>query len=204
MLKCIQTEKTILLAEDEALIAASERICLENWGYKVITASSGRAAVEEAEKNPSISLILMDLDLGAGLSGSEAAEIILQKKDLPLIFLSAHTEKEIIEKTEKITSYGYVDKNSGETVLAASIKMALRLFEANLKEKEKDRALSILAEVQNNLIGSCSKKEICITAAEKLRELCGRGIVLISLLDTEKMTLKMQAFSGLNQPSVTY
>jgi PAS domain S-box-containing protein len=60
---------------------------------------------------------------------------------LPLAFLSSHTEQEVVETTEGITSYGYIVKNSGETVLLASIKMAFRLFEARMKEKEHKEAL---------------------------------------------------------------
>jgi DNA-binding NarL/FixJ family response regulator len=64
------------------------------------------------------------------MDGTEAAQEILQKRKLPLVFLSSHTEREVVEKTEGITSYGYIVKNSGETVLIASIKMAFRLFES--------------------------------------------------------------------------
>ncbi len=73
----------------------------------------------------------MDIDLGRGMKGTEAAETILKAKDIPLAFLSSHTEPEIVNTTEGITSYGYIVKNSGNTVLLASIKMAFRLYEAN-------------------------------------------------------------------------
>ncbi len=71
-----------------------------------------------------------------GIDGTQAAEQILNKIDIPIVFLSSHTEKEIVEKTENITSYGYVVKNSGIIVLDASIKMALKLFESRQKEKD--------------------------------------------------------------------
>ena len=37
----------------------------------------------------------------------------------------------MVEKTERISSYGYVVKNTGLPILNATIKMAFRLFEAN-------------------------------------------------------------------------
>jgi len=84
----------------------------------------------------------MDIDLGKGIDGTEAAQRILKFCEVPVVFLSNHTEKEIVEKTEKITSYGYVVKNSGETVLIASIKMAFKLFEArNLLLKNEQQLL---------------------------------------------------------------
>ena len=103
---------------------------LQGYGYKVISALSGREAMEIVERTPEVDLVLMDIDLGKGMDGTEAAMRILEIRSVPIVFLSSHTEKEIVERTEKITSYGYVVKNSGDTVLAASIKMAFKLFDA--------------------------------------------------------------------------
>lgn len=127
--------------EDEALIAASEALTLEKYGYKTITVYTGEKAVQAVNETPDIDLILMDINLGNGMDGTKAAEIILGKYAIPVIFLSSHTEREIVEKTEGITSYGYIVKDSGETVLIASIKMAFRLFYAKQKEIEKEIAL---------------------------------------------------------------
>ncbi len=128
--------KTILLVEDEALIAMSEAITLQRYGYQPITVYSGEEALKTVAATPQIDLILMDIDLGRGrMDGTRTAELILQQRDVPLIFLSSHTERSVVERTEGITSYGYIVKNSGETVLVASIKMAFRLFEARMKER---------------------------------------------------------------------
>jgi len=123
--------RTLLLVEDETIIAIQQSKELQDYGYRVVTAPSGEKAISTMENDPSIDLILMDIDLGKGIDGTEAAKIILEKHDLPIVFLSSHTEKEIVDKTEKITSYGYVVKDSGITVIDASIKMAFKLFEAN-------------------------------------------------------------------------
>jgi PAS domain S-box-containing protein len=128
-------KKTVLLVEDKAIITIAETNLLKKNGYDVVVAYNGNEAVKIAKDNPSIDLILMDIDLGKGIDGAEAAQIILQDRMIPIIFLSNHAEKEIVEKTEKITSYGYVLKNSGETVLLTSIKMAFRLFEAQTEKK---------------------------------------------------------------------
>jgi PAS domain S-box-containing protein len=133
-----ENNKTILLVEDELTTARGEKRILEKFGYKVIVAKSGEEAVATVKKTPVIDLILMDINLGSGIDGTEAAAIILQQRDIPVVFLSSHTEPEIVEKTEKITSYGYVAKASSNTVLDASIKMAFKLFEAKIKEKEKE------------------------------------------------------------------
>ena len=133
--------KTILLVEDEPINARLSIRTLEKYGYRVLHAGTGERAVDVVLSTPGIDLILMDIDLGDGIDGTEAAEIILRDHDIPLVFLSSHTEPEIVEKTDGITSYGYIVKNSGETILLASIKMAFRLFDAREKEKDKERRL---------------------------------------------------------------
>ena len=123
--------KVLLLVEDEVLIALGERQILEKEGYRVLHVSDGESAVEAiCVQNQPVDLVLMDIHLGAGIDGIEAARQILQSRDIPLIFLSSHTEKEVVEKTEQITSYGYVVKYSGPVVLDASIKMAFKLHAA--------------------------------------------------------------------------
>lgn len=133
--------KSILLVEDEVLISMSEKLILEKNGYHVITSSSGEVAVETIGKTSHIDLVLMDINLGKGIDGTRAAELILEKIEIPIVFLSSHTEPDVVEKTEGITSYGYIVKNSGETVLLACIKMAFRLFDTRKKEREKEEAL---------------------------------------------------------------
>ena len=129
-------KKTILLVEDEALIALVQKESLQEYNYHVITAFTGEKAVEIVHDVPGIDLVLMDINLGKGMDGTQAAREILEEHDIPIVFLSSHTERDIVGRTENITSYGYVVKDSGITVLDASIKMAFKLHEAHRKVKE--------------------------------------------------------------------
>ncbi len=124
-------KKTILLVEDEAILALSQKEILTKAGYDVLLAHDGESAIASVGETGRIDLILMDIDLGKGIDGTQAAEIILQNRDIPVVFLSSHTEPEIVNRTDRITSYGYIDKNSGVTVLLNSLKMAFRLFKAH-------------------------------------------------------------------------
>jgi PAS domain S-box-containing protein len=135
------TEKTILLVDDEALICQDQAAILKREGYNVITALSGKAAIDKFQNGGNIDLVLMDIDLGKGMDGTQVAEIILRDQYLPIIFLSGHTETEIIKKTEKITSYGFVLKGSGENVLSTAIKMAFRLHSLYMENLRKTKSL---------------------------------------------------------------
>ncbi len=136
--------KTILLVEDEAIIAIAGKKSLEKYGYNVIIANSGDRAIEIFKNDDRIDLVLMDIDLGSDIDGTETAVCLLKERIVPVVFLSSHTEPEVVARTEKITSYGYVVKNSGITVLDASIKMAFKLFDANkqiIASEEKQKAM---------------------------------------------------------------
>lgn len=155
----MEPNKTILLVEDEAIIAMNEAELLKQQGYEVITAYSAEKAIATVDEH-SIDLSLMDIDLGRGkMDGTEAAEIILRKHDIPVVFLSSHTEPEVVEKTENITSYGYIVKNSGDTVLLTSIKMAFRLFEANQHIKKHEKELISEKEKLQHYVGVIEERQ---------------------------------------------
>jgi len=128
-------QKTILLVDDESIPALADSLKLKEYGYKVIHVLTGQKAIDIVNDGKNmIDLILMDINLGKGMDGTEVAKIILKEYDIPLLFHSSHIERDVVERTENITSYGYVVKN-GITVLDASIKMAFRLHEAYLEVK---------------------------------------------------------------------
>ena len=124
-----QKQKTILLVEDDTVAMMVEVDLLKSFGYDVVTAKSGEEAVQIATGNDKIALILMDINLGPGMDGAEAAMQILGKRDLPIVFLTEHPEKEYVERVKEITRYGYVMKSSDKFVLQSSLEMAFELFE---------------------------------------------------------------------------
>lgn len=80
-----ENKKTILLVDDEVIISMAASKTLEKLGYKVVTANSGEKAFETVSGNKDINLILMDIDLGKGIDGTEAAAIILKDHDIPVV-----------------------------------------------------------------------------------------------------------------------
>ncbi|HPJ43475.1 MAG TPA: PAS domain S-box protein [Spirochaetota bacterium] len=146
-------KRTILLVEDNVITAMDEQLSLEKYGYNIIPAYSGQEAIDIFNNNGGIELILMDIDLGTGINGPDAARAILKIRETPIVFLSSHNEPEIVETTEKITSYGYVVKNSGITVLDASIKMAFRLFDAKRQIASTERKQQAMLSNIRDIIG---------------------------------------------------
>lgn len=179
--------KRILLVEDEFLIAIQKQRQLQNYNYQVEHVSSGEEAIDFAlNEETAIDLILMDINLGQ-MMGTEAAQIILSQKEIPIVFFSSHSEPEIVRQTENITSYGYILKDSSIVVLDASIKMALKLFEANKKLKrsesfrkkifENSRIPFVILETEHFTCIDCNEAALKLHAFENKSDLIGKTLL---------------------------
>ena len=113
--------KKILLVEDQPIAAITTQAILKKNNYNVATVKNGESAYSTAMARD-YDVILMDIDLGGGINGIEAAIKILEEKYVPIIFLSSIPEEEVKERTEGVNSCGYVAKISGEEVLIPAIK----------------------------------------------------------------------------------
>jgi CheY-like chemotaxis protein len=115
----------VLLVEDEALVALAEGRLLSDEGYAVKRAASGEEAVAMFGGDEAYDLVLMDVDLGPGIDGFEAARRILEKRAVPLIFLSSYERGEIEARAEGIGSCGYARKGSERRDFLEAVELAL-------------------------------------------------------------------------------
>lgn len=115
----------IFILEDELITAESIRASLIRNGYVVTgIARSGETALQELEKNPP-HLVLVDIRLAGDMDGIEAARHITGRFDIPVIYLSAFADKEILEKVKLTESYGYLIKPFNDKELSSNIEIAI-------------------------------------------------------------------------------
>ncbi|MFW6252452.1 MAG: PAS domain S-box protein [bacterium] len=131
-------DKHILLVEDEILIGQSERLMFEDAGYRCTLCTSGEKAIAFAAAHDDVDLVLMDLDLGRGMSGIETARRLREQAGLPIVFLSSQTAPELIAETETVASHGFIVKGSPDHIVLAQIRMAFRLSRARQGERESE------------------------------------------------------------------
>lgn len=138
----------ILLVEDDAIESMDIKRTLKSFGYEVpYTASRGEEAVETAKKEIP-DLILMDIVLKGPIDGIEAAAQI-KKLDIPLIFLTAHSEDATVQKAKRITPYGYLIKPYDPFELKHAIELALYKNKMEKKLKKSEKRYKSIVEAAN-------------------------------------------------------
>ncbi|MCI4626673.1 MAG: diguanylate cyclase [Candidatus Magnetoovum sp. WYHC-5] len=116
---------SILVVEDEGTTALYIKRILEELGYRVVaTEVSGLAAVERAKKELP-DLVLMDIKLKGKMDGVEAACEIHEKLDIPIVYLTAHSDKGMLERVKITEPFGYVVKPFDTRELHSNIEIAL-------------------------------------------------------------------------------
>ncbi len=144
--------KKIVLVEDDNIIAFSQAKFLREKGFEVVALSSGEECVEYVASNAAADLILMDIDLGKGIDGIVAAEKIAEIKNIPVVFLTAFSDEDTINRVNGAARYGYVVKSSGNPVILSAIKMAFRLFESAEILRESEEKYRFIAENSTDII----------------------------------------------------
>jgi len=129
-------EPTILIVEDEQVLAFALKQQLEQLGYRVpIFVSTGKEALEQIKVSLP-DLILMDIALSPEMDGIETAVQIQKLADIPIIYLTAYANKEILERAKLTYPFGYLIKPVKPKELHASIEMALNKVEEFHQLKE--------------------------------------------------------------------
>jgi diguanylate cyclase (GGDEF)-like protein/PAS domain S-box-containing protein len=149
-------EKTrILIVEDEGLVARDIENMIRNAGYEVCgVVSSGEEAVEEAVKTEP-DLILMDIILRGTMDGVEAADKIRGRFNIPVIYLTAHTDENTLDRAKLTEPLGYTLKPVEQKELLTVIEMALYKHQMELKLREREGWLTtILKSIGEGVIAT--------------------------------------------------
>ena len=136
------TTATLMLVEDQAVIAADLEDRLIRQGYKVCgIASSGEEAIAMARRERP-DLVLSDIRIDGAMDGIETARILRRDFDMPVIFLSAHADAATLQRAKAAGPYGFMTKPFEERDLQLTIEMALHKHEGDRQVAAANRAKS--------------------------------------------------------------
>jgi PAS domain S-box-containing protein len=151
----------ILIAEDERIVAVDLRNRLTNLGYAVTDiVAKGELAVRIAlESRPD--LVLMDIGLMGQTDGISAAQAIRNQQDIPVVFLTAYSDGETLQRAKIAEPFGYILKPFEERELRTTIEMALFKHASDRQLKQNQRWLStVLKSIGDGVIATDEKGSI--------------------------------------------
>ena len=118
----------ILLVEDEAILAMEMSETLEMEGYEVVgTAADGRRALDIFRQEP-VDLLLCDINIKGDWDGIETVQHMMAVRAVPVIYLTAFSDAETIERAKQTYPAAYIPKPYNLTGLRIAIEMALNNF----------------------------------------------------------------------------
>lgn len=157
----ITPQTRIMIVEDEAIVAMEIENRLRDLGYGVCAmAVSGEAALQKAsETHPD--LILMDIRLKGAMDGVEAASQIRTYLDIPIIYLTAHSDEHTLQRVKVSEPFGYILKPFEERELHTTIEMALYRYRLEKRLRENERWLNTtLNSIGDGMIATDSRGSI--------------------------------------------
>lgn len=140
-----RAETTILIVDDNPIDIKMEQIILEKDGYRTAIAADGAECIEMMGKTRP-DLILLDISM-PGMSGIEVCRIIKSDEvngDIPVIFVTANTDSEILKEAFEAGGRDYVRKPVNRTEMSARINSALIEKRLTKKLLEEERLKGIL------------------------------------------------------------
>lgn len=124
---------TTLIIEDEAVMAMDIQRRLRKLGYEesVIKGSSETAIDYLSIHNPN--LILCDINIHGEKDGIDVAAYAMEHKSIPLIFITALSDKGTLERAKKTLPYGYIVKPFNNKDLITAIEIALYKYSVDVE-----------------------------------------------------------------------
>ncbi len=136
----------VFIVEDEGVVALELKDHLHTLGYVVCGHASNAAAALREIPRVIPDLILMDINLGPGMSGIDVAEKLRHELDVPVVFLSAYSDAELTRSAAQTGSFGYLLKPFDPNVLSANVQLAMVRHEATTKLRASEARFRALFE----------------------------------------------------------
>jgi diguanylate cyclase (GGDEF)-like protein len=140
--------RSVLVVEDEALIAYDIESVLVGFGYRVPAMASNTEEALRAVTAFRPDLVLLDMRLKGGDDGVATAAAIRMCRPTPIVFLSSHSDDATIARAREVEPYGYLLKPFNDRELLATLEMA---WQRHLREQALVRQGGVLADVVNGV-----------------------------------------------------
>ncbi|HEY1012574.1 MAG TPA: response regulator [Herpetosiphonaceae bacterium] len=125
----------LVIADDESLIRMNLRETLVGLGYLVVGEAGDGVSVINLARELRPDLVVMDVKMPK-LDGIQAAKVLTEEKIAPVLLLTAHSDKELVERARDAGVVGYIVKPFRDAELMPAIEVARARFEEFLALEE--------------------------------------------------------------------
>lgn len=188
----MEAPASILIVEDEAVFALDLRQRLTHLGYEVSSiAVSGEEAMAFADQHQP-DLVLMDIRLGGAIDGIEAAQRIVQANDAPVIFITANTDADTVERAKFVRPSGYLIKPIKDKELSTTIEIALYKHRAERAERQQRMVSNVLHQVASVLNSTLNLEQVIDHLLDNLGYIVQHDAAEVILLEEGQPRVKSQ------------
>lgn len=178
----------IMIVEDEGITAMGIRNSLEEMGYEVSSiVNSGEDAVQKTiEDKPD--LVVMDISLTGELDGIEAAAHIRSRFNVPVVYLTAHSDEHMLERAKITDPFGYIVKPFEDRELHIAVEMAIHnhRMENRLRESE-SKYHSLFDNASDAIYLIHSETQMIIDCNPKASGLSGYSVRELKTMKVEEL-----------------
>jgi hypothetical protein len=145
---------SLLIVEDELLVAQSIATLLEANGHQVIACVDTAADAVAAATRQRPDLVLMDIHLRGEPDGIEAARLIRARVDVPVVFLTAYNDRAQLDRAKLSEPHGYLLKPYGDRDLLTTVEVVVHKHQAERGVRASERWLgTTLRSIGDAVIG---------------------------------------------------
>ncbi len=124
------TQPTIMIVEDETVVAEDIRSSLKGLGFGVSAVAPSAEEAISRVKDKNTDLVLMDIKLKGDMDGIDGAQEIRTRFNLPVVYLTSHADEEVLQRAKLTEPFGYIIKPFKEKELRTAIEIALYKHQA--------------------------------------------------------------------------
>ena len=168
-------KKSIFIVEDEIITARSIAKNIQKIGHKLAgIATSGSQAIQEIlVAKPDLVLMDIFLDKNDRQDGISAAAEITSQLNIPIVYLTAHSDQETLERAKTTTPFGYILKPYSKKNLQITIEFALHKHEQEIQLIQKEKLLSTILNATRDGIMATNQTNKVIYMNPAAEELTG-------------------------------
>lgn len=120
------SQVSVLLVEDDNVMAKIAEMRLNSLGYEMCGRATTAAEAIALVVNKKPDIVLMDINIKGNVDGIDTAHMIKNAFDIPVVYLTSHTDGPVLERAKATNPDGFITKPLKDTTLRVAIELALK------------------------------------------------------------------------------